>query len=246
MRSGLTSHCSRQSYAALYGQERGVVVSLDQGSTFTLTDPEWSNFSVPACVHVHEGVLLAGSWEGLYRSDDGGATWTHDPSLGVVRKLVSLEGAIFAGLYPGGMLRSLDAGLTWSPVNAGLDGSTYINAIDVYGGTVYAARNVGTVVRWTGTAWVDAGLAENFIYTLVAAGNSLLAGTAFGEVFRTDDGSTWEDFSTGLMGGVLDAGAHSTNWDGRDDDGLGVSSGIYFARMRSGETSAAVKLVLVR
>ena len=49
-----------------------------------------------------------------------------------------------------------------------------------------------------------------------------------------------------LLAKQLDAGTHSERWDGRDDAGLGVASGIYFARLQfDGETSIK-SMALVR
>jgi hypothetical protein len=49
-----------------------------------------------------------------------------------------------------------------------------------------------------------------------------------------------------LVAGVVSAGAHSARWDGRDDDGRAVSSGVYLARLRSGTTVHTTRLVLLR
>jgi len=51
-----------------------------------------------------------------------------------------------------------------------------------------------------------------------------------------------------LADGVFAAGSHSVRWDGQSDGGLGVSSGVYFARLTlkgSNETSL-VKLLLAK
>lgn len=191
-------------YATLYGADRGVAASFDGGATFNLTDPDWSNSSVLTCIHVHEGVVLAGSWEGIYRSGDGGENWSLNSGTGVVFDLVSHDGAVFAGLYPGGVLRSVNAGLTWSPVNTGLDPNTRINSLAVFDGTVFAASNNGTVFRWDGAGWVDTGYDSGIVYTLVAAAGNLVAGTAYGEVYRTEDGVEWQGFSSGFTDGAIE------------------------------------------
>jgi hypothetical protein len=47
--------------------------------------------------------------------------------------------------------------------------------------------------------------------------------------------------------GALGTGRHAFRWDGRDDDGLNVGSGVYFVRLRgAAAASPAVKAVLVR
>ena len=49
-----------------------------------------------------------------------------------------------------------------------------------------------------------------------------------------------------LVDGFQPKGAHCACWDGRDQNGREAPSGIYFCRMRSGDFSAARKLLLVR
>lgn len=49
-----------------------------------------------------------------------------------------------------------------------------------------------------------------------------------------------------LISGNIIAGKHSVVWDGRDANGLSVSSGIYFSRLTMGERTASGKMILVK
>ncbi len=49
-----------------------------------------------------------------------------------------------------------------------------------------------------------------------------------------------------LMDGALPRGLHCAVWDGTDERGLAVPSGVYFCQYRAGERSASSRLVLVR
>jgi hypothetical protein len=49
-----------------------------------------------------------------------------------------------------------------------------------------------------------------------------------------------------LVHGVVSAGYHTTEWDGRDESGNAVPSGVYFMRMTSGDFSMARKLMLMK
>jgi len=49
-----------------------------------------------------------------------------------------------------------------------------------------------------------------------------------------------------LADGVEDAGYHRVTWDGRDDRGVEVSSGVYFCRMEAAEFTASAKMVLLK
>ena len=49
-----------------------------------------------------------------------------------------------------------------------------------------------------------------------------------------------------LVEGRLSAGPHVTHWDGRDNTGRLLPSGIYFYRLASGDRSETRKAMLVR
>jgi hypothetical protein len=50
----------------------------------------------------------------------------------------------------------------------------------------------------------------------------------------------------GLVSGVYRSGTHSVVWDGTDDDGRAVSSGVYFYRMVAGEYSKIKRMLLLK
>jgi flagellar hook assembly protein FlgD len=49
-----------------------------------------------------------------------------------------------------------------------------------------------------------------------------------------------------LVSGAKAAGHYVAQWDGRDDRGTAVSSGIYFYRMTTGNFAAVRKMVLLK
>ena len=49
-----------------------------------------------------------------------------------------------------------------------------------------------------------------------------------------------------LVSGALPAGPRDVSWDGTDDEGREVASGVYFARFAAGAVTASTKMVLVR
>ncbi|HNT67317.1 MAG TPA: FlgD immunoglobulin-like domain containing protein, partial [bacterium] len=49
-----------------------------------------------------------------------------------------------------------------------------------------------------------------------------------------------------LHDGVLQAGSHEVRWDGSDDSGRAVSSGVYLLRLKSGPYSAVRQLILLK
>lgn len=49
-----------------------------------------------------------------------------------------------------------------------------------------------------------------------------------------------------LAEGYKNAGSHEVVWDGTDNNGIQVSSGVYLYRFRAGETEEARSMMLVR
>jgi hypothetical protein len=49
-----------------------------------------------------------------------------------------------------------------------------------------------------------------------------------------------------LVDETVTAGEHTASWDGRDERGVSVASGVYFCRMQAGSVSLERKLVLIR
>jgi flagellar hook assembly protein FlgD len=49
-----------------------------------------------------------------------------------------------------------------------------------------------------------------------------------------------------LQSGVMEAGAHRTEWDGRDDSGNRVASGTYWIELSGGSARTSQRLVYLR
>ncbi len=106
-----------------------------------------------------------------------------------------------------------------------------------------------------------------FIYTGTEAGNDLIARTELtGNYPNPFNPETTISFSTTestenteliiynlkgqkvkvLVNEKLSAGQHSVVWNGKDDSGKSVSSGIYFYKMKAGSYTATRKMILLR
>jgi len=72
-------------------------------------------------------------------------------------------------------------------------------------------------------------------YTLRASGHaSLIVANILGQTVRR------------LLEANQPAGSYSISWDGRDDTGLPVASGVYFYRLQAGNESMTRKMVMLR
>ena len=191
-------------WAAMYGFPRGVLVSEDGGQSFTGPGTGMPSGVIILDLLRLDGELWAGTWTGLYRSSDDGLSWQADANLGAVYALVDLAGDIYAGLYPGGVHRSVDGGNSWTHLATGMGTDVRVNDLAVFQGQVYAALNSGLIQRWDGNSWITTGYDGGIPNVLLAVDGALLAGTPANRVLVSSDGQTWEDFSTGYFGGITE------------------------------------------
>jgi len=97
--------------------------------------------ATPAFEHVHALVVDAGGanlWlgahTGLFRSQDGGRSWArvampggHHHDVMTIAAHPSQPETLYAGTHEAGVLKTMNAGKTWTPANTGLGG------VDVHG-----------------------------------------------------------------------------------------------------------------
>ena len=146
--------------------------SQDGGLTWQNTTPLLApNISIAALTYDPRNARIAYAADGgsgfLFRSNDGGATWSQ---LAGVKDLISSNSAvgelyatvensktvIYAGTRFDGVLRSADDGNTWQKLDAGLVGEARrIREIIEYKGDLYAGTHGGLYRLPKGaTAWV--------------------------------------------------------------------------------------------
>lgn len=145
--------------------------------------------------------IYAGTTEGLYKSTDAGATWSKMTMSDVVVNDVYVDPNdpkhVLLATDRGGVLRSDDAGMTFTPSNTGFTlrqvvayaadphdpAQVYVGVVnDKQTGGVFASNDGG--VRWE---QVSMGLAGRDVFSLVMTPEgTLLAGTSHG-VFRLEN-----------------------------------------------------------
>jgi photosystem II stability/assembly factor-like uncharacterized protein len=169
--------------------------------------------------------MYAGTFDGVYRSDDGGATW-RPSNTGQSDSIVALaiDPANSARLYAAGshqFFRSVDGGATWtgtplvvaSPVGTTSYGVRAIEVDPNRALTLYLATSSG-LLRSTDGAITWAAVGTGFFGDPVGSEPNLSAvaldasrpgvlwvGTKFGRIFRSiDSGESWVTFERGLPG----------------------------------------------
>ena len=181
--------------------------SIDNGNTWTVSF-RLTNTNVFSLVINASGHIFAGTNNGVFRSTDGGDSWT--PTNSGLANIAVLALAInpatrdiFAGTDSNGVFRSTDNGNSWTPANTGLRtigvGSLAINS----NGHIFSGTERNGVFRSTdnGNTWTEVNF--GLTYTLVGSlainsSGHIFVGT-FGGVFRSiDNGNSWKAINTGL------------------------------------------------
>lgn len=149
---------------------------------------------------------------GIFKSADGGAHWTATTLPGATKVYLAIDPAspstIYAARWGGGVQKSVDGGLEWSPVNNGMTSLSH-NALvidPVTPATVYVGSSDGRVFKTTdgGDEWgpMNAGLSIGVIDSMAidpSAPATLYVGGFSGQVFKTTNGGVeWNPSSFGL------------------------------------------------
>ncbi|NND05054.1 MAG: hypothetical protein HKN87_01630 [Saprospiraceae bacterium] len=178
----------------------------------SLANPEWEKTGfdedkrISALAIDSTGILYAGSWGEVFRSADGGDSWTKSivsTNGQYVEALVADKtGAIFAGLslkqgaFDGGIFRSMDHGTTWRHINMDLDVATlaidhsqtlYVGSANAKG--LFFSKDQGDQWWPVGSNW-DADVSA----ICFNDSNHIFAGVYDRGIFRSNDGgNTWKN-----------------------------------------------------
>ena len=164
----------------------GIYCSRDLGSTWTATSIDdtvpFAEMVAVSSRFAQDRTLFVGGRNGLYRSQDGGASWLRVLSGGRVTSVVLTpgDGVLFVGTEVDGIVRSADGGRTWASANPGLlDLSVLALALSPEferDGTGFAATASGVYrTRNGGRSWrlVETGLDELAVQCLAIRRASL-------------------------------------------------------------------------
>lgn len=200
---------------------------------------------------------------GLYKSTDCGSTWfetnnnlPRDPNYFAVTGLEINpfnSNELIISSFNNGVFISYNGGLNWNPFSDGLQYLQYdpadikINPIDTskiimstYGASVWSIHRT-----LNGIENNEPVLPGNI--TLSSYPNPFNAQTTISYSLPKASDITLEIFDMAgrkvktLLSGYQEAGEHKAVWDAKD-----VASGIYFYRIRAGESTSIKKCILLR
>lgn len=213
------------------------------------------------------GATAAGAVR-LYTTTDGGSTWTSVSSERISQ--VSFRDGLTGGAvgpYGDRLWITRDGGVTWTdeavPFRGPAPGAqiAYVNAVQARpDGWVIGGSNNRIVVALDDAATGVAGAAAEDAPPAVPGAVRLLGArpnpcnpstvlrfelNAGGSVRLTVHDLTGRRVRL-LENGRFEAGRHEARWDGRDDAGRPVASGVYLARIVAKGVADSARLVLIR
>ncbi|RMF92981.1 MAG: hypothetical protein D6736_02555, partial [Nitrospinota bacterium] len=213
-----------------YSQDQAVFAAIGHAGVFKSEDggTSWiainkgldsKNFGLKSIAvspaYDQDTTLLAGTTEGIYRSDNGGRSWKQvlqtDSTVYAIAfsPLFAQDGTVFAGTMGQGVFKSSDGGISWESTNEGLT-NTFVKALVV--SPAYASDQTVVVGTWGsgvfkstdgGLSWQggDSALDGAFLRALAispefARDRTLFAGTWSGIYRSADAGQSWEFIPT--------------------------------------------------
>ena len=235
-------------YTGTYG---GLYYSSDNGVTWNVNDSLSQNGIISLLVSGDS--VFAGEYGGIFLTTDNGTNWTALnnglPFMIAVTAMADLKGSILAGTWDLGMLLSKDRGLTWQPVEDGIQFGS-INSFMKKGNYIYAATDAGIYYRDI----------DNLL-TGIDDGSPVPAGYSLEQNYPNPfNPSTTINYTIGENGFVTlkvydllgrevavlvneekGIGNYTTEFSG-----AGLSSGIYFYRLQAGSFTKTRKFLLLK
>jgi hypothetical protein len=203
--------------------------------------------------------LFAAGNFGVYRSTDNGVSWSLvNNGLTDLRlfEILSPDGANLLAGGVGGVYLSTDDGDHWTSVSTGLTTGVSSLAMSADGQTLFA----GTI----GLGVWKRPLSEVMNITGVSAGfaPSVTLPRSYPNPFNPNATIQYSLLKTGLVrvsiydvtgrlvrrlvDGIRSEGEQRVIWDGRNDHGFDVGSGVYTYRLESAGTAVAGKMTLLK
>ncbi len=209
----------------------------------------WGSDFIDAEIGLVSGHQIPDDLDGIFRTTDGGRTWTHvlDAVINDVM-YVDQNTAVATGVLPGQVYRSTDGGQSWAAVSQEFEEDGPLNDLALvdeftiagasHQGDVWLSHDLGTT--WTKTLDAIGDLPYTWELNFTDAGVGILTG-ARGIIYRTSDGGqTWQYITNGIGMDITAIEMHTDRY------GIAVARNTYVMRTTDGGTHWTVQKPEIR
>ena len=173
--------------------------STDNGNTFTNTNAGLSPYIVRDIFI--DGNNLYTSCQGVYLSTNGGLNWSLNSPVFSSTKMDKSGNVILVGSLNGGVRFSLNNGVSWTNVTAGIP--TTIADVKIIGTNFFIATPFGLYTSSNnGIGWAVTDLDIN-VNSLHLVNSTLFAGCDDGVYFSSNNGISWNFSNSGLTNSTV-------------------------------------------
>ncbi|HIE05316.1 MAG TPA: T9SS type A sorting domain-containing protein [bacterium (Candidatus Stahlbacteria)] len=240
-----------------------IVYAGGNGGLFKTTNggANWSNItgSVSGTIYAisidpsDPEVVYAGASGGTYKSTNGGSSWNSLGLSSVKAVLIDPDdpNTIYAGTASG-VYKSTQGGSNWNQMNDGLD-NTNVTSLGIDPTNyLFCGTDGGSMYRWPfgGPGVVEGTITSHPVLSVYPNPMRKVTKVAYqlkrpAQVkISVYDGQG--RLVSHLVNGHKQAGFYSCMWNGKDDKGNDLSSGIYFLRFDADGGSSVSKVVITR
>jgi hypothetical protein len=255
-----TNWPTSNSFFKLYTDQERVFArtwdSLNGGRMFLTSDigANWaqigsanSDIDILSIVVVNSD-LLAGTWNGFYRSALDGISWNAITPAGIpadtaIISIAMINSTLFAGAR-GAIYKSSDNGTTWTEVKSGIPVNARITSFIASGSAIIAGSDSSGVfisangaVSWTAS---NSGLIDRHISQLSVMDTKLFAVTLRGVFTSDNNGASWTANSSALKNINCLVTVNNQLFAGTDSSGvfLSADNGVTWSPFGSGMPSS--------
>jgi photosystem II stability/assembly factor-like uncharacterized protein len=228
--------------------------STDAGNTWFLSNTGLSGTINDIKIgSTKANTIYAGSSSGVFKSTNAGSSWTNTGCTNVYDVLINPtnESEIYAATYTG-VYKSTTGGGSWTAMNTGLVNAN-TTSLGIYSNNyLFAGTDGSGMYRWNIMVGADEQKTTGFKTMFTLGPNPTTGLTKIDyQLARTGHVNlAVYDIQGRLVKTLANAnqapGVHSAAWNGLDEQGISVASGIYFCRLDTGEEQMIQKLILVR
>ena len=199
-------------------------------------------------------IYVATDYGTVYKSSDGGASWDSSSlpiPIPILSLLASGPDSVYVGTLNKGVYQSTDGGKTWREMNQELIPKK-VNSLDKVGNTLYAGTPDGV---WEYT--IPQGISERREpfknIRMEISPNPVKKSTGISLQLPMKEtinlkvyDATGRLIKTLVKAQSLEPKTYTIKWDGRDEKGNLLPSGVYFVRLETKGVAKTEKVILTR